>query len=219
MRYLASPVCALLALAAPLSSDDISQTNAEGKTAVIQRAAIVVRNDASYLVYKHFDLKDQRVEKVTLDKGILPYTVQTSPPDVRQQIVNTWKHFGYKAMVTDRSGKTTRVYDVYIDFYPPQGRGSLLESVPVMTSFPVLLANGGADEFKFSQIDRVGFHGETLSLTLRDGQAAEGRFLMPTQQPAEAYLLGITDKYDPASPEVFDFSLPLGRTQEIQFER
>jgi hypothetical protein len=212
-------VGALTVLAAPLCSDDISQINAQGKTVVIQRAAIVVRNDPAFLIYKHFDLKDQRVEKVSLAKGSLPYTVQTSPPDVRHEIIETWKRFGYKATVTDQSGRSTRVWDAYIDFYPPQGRGSLLESVPVMTSFTLLLAGGGADEFNFSQIGRVEFRGETLRLALASGQEVEGRFLMPTQQPAEAHFMGITEKYDPASPEVFDFSLPLGRIKEIRFER
>jgi hypothetical protein len=41
---------------------------------------------------------------------------------------------------------------------------------------------------------------------------------MPTDRPAEARLLGITEQYDPASAEVFDFSLPLARLKEIRFE-
>lgn len=44
-----------------------------------------------------------------------------------------------------------------------------------------------------------------------------GRFLMPTNQPAEARFLGITDQYNPASSQVFDFSLPLARVKEIRF--
>ncbi|MCX6618906.1 MAG: hypothetical protein NTZ98_22760, partial [Acidobacteria bacterium] len=169
-------------------------------------------------LYKHFDLKERRVVKVRLSKGSLPYSVVTSSPEDRQQIVNTWRRFGYTATVTDQSGKTTRVSDVYLDFYPPGGRGSLLESVPPRTMFPVQLEGGGADELEFSKIDRIEFHGERIKLTLRDGQTQDARFLMPTDRPAEARLLGITEQYDPASPEVFDFSLPLARMKEIRFE-
>jgi hypothetical protein len=45
-----------------------------------------------------------------------------------------------------------------------------------------------------------------------------GKFIMPTTQPAEVRFLGITDKYDPASQEVFDFSVPLFQLQLISFE-
>ena len=44
-----------------------------------------------------------------------------------------------------------------------------------------------------------------------------GKFLMPTSQPAEVRVLGITDKYDPAS-DVFDFSVPLFQLRMISFE-
>ncbi len=204
---------------APLSADTVSQINAMGKKITVQRDAIVVRNDSSYVVFKHFELKDRRVEKVSLQKGSLPYVVDTSSDADRQQIVDTWKQFGFKATVTDTSGKQTRIWDAYIDFYPPGGRGSLLESVPAMTSFVVLYANGGGDEFKFPQIDHVDFDGNHLKITLRNGQTAEGQFVMPTQQPAEAHFLGITEHYNPASTDVFDFDLPFARIKSIQFER
>ncbi len=199
-------------------ADTIYQTNAQGKEVIIQRDAILIKEDSSFLIYKHFDLKERRVAKVRLNKGSLPYTVERSKADVRQDIVGTWKRFGYKAVVTDSAGKTTQLFDAYLDFYPPGGRGSLLESVPPRTTFPVELARGGADEIDFSEIVKIEFQGDRLKLTLRKGQVDEGRFLMPTDQPAEARLLGITDAYDPASGEVFDFVLALGRIKEIRFE-
>jgi hypothetical protein len=210
---------ALLMLTAPqLAGDTIYQTTAQGKQVIAQRDAIVVREDSSLLVYKHFDLPERRVTKVTLNKGSLPYAVQSSSLAGQKQIVETWKRFGYKAAVTDQAGKTTRVFDVYLDFYPPGGRGSLLESVPARTTFPVLLEGGGADEIEFSKIDRVEIQGDQIKLQLRSGQAAAGKFLMPTNLPAEVRLLGITDDYNPASEDVFDFSIPLARLKEIRFQ-
>ncbi len=209
-----------LSLLAPgfLRADSIYQINAQGKQVVIQRDAIVVKEDSSSLVYKHFDLKERRVVKVHLAKGSLPYTADTGSTDERQRIVETWKRFGYKAVVTDQAGKTTPVFDAYLDFYPPAGRGSLLESVPPRTSIPLLLEGGGADEVELSEIDRVEFQGDQLKLTLLSGKVEQGRFLMPTDQPAEARFLGITEHYDPTSEEVFDFSLPLARLKLIRFE-
>jgi hypothetical protein len=212
-------ICACLALLAqPLRADTIYQTTAQGKQMVVQRNAIVIQENSSFLVYKHFDLKERRVTKVTLNKGSLPYYVQTSNAGGRTQIVEIWKRFGYKATLTDQAGKVTHLYDLYLDFYPPGGRGSLLESVPPRTSFPVLLDNGGADEIDFSKIDRVSIQGDRLSITSREGKTLDGRFLMPTTHPAEARVLGITDHYDPASPDVFDFSVPLSKVKLISFE-
>jgi hypothetical protein len=208
----------LACLAAPLAADTIYQTSAQGRQVVVQREAIVVTEDSSFVVYKHFELRDRRVEIVRLNKGSLPYSVQTSSPDQRRQIVEVWKRFGYKATVTDLEGKTTRLYDVYLDFYPPGGRGSLLESIPPTTSFALLLDNGSADDVEVSKIDGVQIHGDHLKVTLRDGQVEEGKFLMPTNQPAEVRCLGITDQYNPSSPEVFDFSLPLPKLREIKFD-
>ncbi len=207
-------------LLAPLAAraDTVIQTNAQGKPVVIQRDAIVVKEDSAYLFYKHFDLKERRVVRVSLNKGTLPYSVQTSTPSERQQIVETWKRFGHKTSVTDQAGKTTRVFDAYLDFYPPGGRGSLLESLPARTNLPLLLEGGGADEVEFSQISRIEFRGEVLRVTVRDGRTEEGKFLMPTDKPAEVRFLGITDRYDPASEEVFDFSVPLSRLKEIRFD-
>jgi hypothetical protein len=209
---------ALLLAALPLCADTIYQINALGKRMVIQRQAIVIQNDSTYVVYKHFDLKDQRVERVRLDQGSLPYQVETSPPAERQQIVSIWKAFGFHGTVTGAAGKTTRVYDLYIDFYPPGGRGSLLEAVPAVTSVALLLDGGGADVLPFSRILSMVFQGPELRVTLRNGQVETGRFLMPTQQPAEARLLGITDQYDPSSADVFDFSMPLARLKEVHFQ-
>lgn len=201
-----------------LWADTIYQTNAQGKQVVVQRNAILVKEDSASLVYKHFDLKERRVVKARLNKGSLPYSVDPGNLEDRRQIVETWKRFGFTATVTDQAGKATRVFDAYLDFYPPGGRGSLLESVPARTSLPVLLDDGGADELDFSQIDRIELRGDRMKVTLRSGQVKQGKFLMPTDQPAEARFLGITDGYDPASQEVFDFWLPLARIKEIRFE-
>ncbi len=203
---------------APLAADTIYQTNAQGKQTIVQRDAIVVHEDDSILVYKHFDLRERRVTKVRLFQGSLPYDFQAGTSDERKQIVETWKRFGYTTTVTDEAGKTTRVYDVYLDFYPPGGRGSLLESIPARTNFPLLLDDGSADEFDFSKIARVQIQGEHLTVTLRDGTTKAGKFLMPTNQPAEVRFLGISDNYHPASEDVFDFSQPLSKFKEISFQ-
>jgi hypothetical protein len=212
-------ICACLALAAqPLLADTIFQATAQGKQEVLQRDAIVIQEDSSFLVYKHFDLKERRVTKVRLNKGSLAYYVQTSNAEQRAQIVEIWKRYGFKATVTDQAGKITRLFDSYLDFYPPGGRGSLLESVPPRTSFPVLLDQGGADEIDFTKIDHIAVQSDRLSITLREGKTLDGKILMPTQQPAEVRILGITDHYDPASPEVFDFSVPLSQLKLIAFD-
>ena len=208
----------LASLASPSPADTIYQMNAQGRQVVVQRDAIVVSEDSSFLVYKHFELKDRRVEIVRLNKGTLPYSVETASPDYRRHIVDIWKRVGFKATVTDLAGKATRVFDVYLDFYPPGGRGSLLESLPPTTSFTVLMDNGSADEVEISKIDRVQIQGDHLKMTLRNGQVEEGKFLMPTNQPAEVRFLGITDQYNPASQQVFDFSLPLASIKEIRFD-
>jgi len=212
-------ICACLGLAVqPLLADTIFQATAQGKQQVLQSDAIVIQEDASFVVYKHFDLKERRVTKVRLNRGSLAYYIQTSNAEQRAQIVEKWKRYGFKATVTDQAGKTTHLFDFYLDFYPPGGRGSLLESVPPRTNFPVLLDQGGADEFDFVKIDHVAIQGDRLSLTLREGKALEGEFLMPTKQPAEVRVLGITDHYDPASTEVFDFSVPLPQLKLIAFD-
>ena len=207
-----------MAVAAPLGADTIYQTNPQGKQIIVHRDAILVKEDFAALIYKHFELKERRVVKVRLSKGSLPYSVVTTNVEDRQRIVGLWKRFGFKATVTDQSGKTTQVFDAYLDFYPPGGRGSLLESVPPRTSFPVLIEGVGADELEFSKIGRIEFHGNLMKMTLRDGKVLDARFLMPTDRPAETRFLGITDQYDPASEDVFDFAAPLERLKEIRFE-
>ena len=211
-------LAAVFGAAALLRADTIYQTNAQGRRGVIQRDAIIVKDDSAFLIYKHFDLRDRRVEKVSLSRGSLPYTVETSDAAARKQIVGTWKRFGYTATVVDLSGKSTRLFDLYLDFYPPGGRGSLLESVPARTTLPVLMDGGAADEIDFSKITLIEVREARLRITLRDGQTEDGRFLMPTDKPAEVRVLGITDQYEPASPDVFDLSLPLARVKEIRFE-
>ena len=212
-------VCLSLGLMGqPLRGDTIYQTNAQGKEIVLQRDAIVVQQDSAFVVYKHFDLKERRITLVSLNRGSLPLRVELSNAAARAQIVDIWKRFGYQADVTDQAGKITHLYDLYLDFYPPGGRGSLLESIPAVTAFPLQIDGGGADNFEFTKIDRVEIQGDHLSLTLRDGKTVAGKFLMPTTQPAEVRLLGITDKYDPASHDVFDFSVPLAQLKLISFE-
>jgi hypothetical protein len=203
----------------PAGADTIYQTTAQGRQVVIQRSAIVIRDDSSALTYKHFDLPERRVVKVTLRRGMLPYQVGTSTPVERQEIVQSWKRFSYRATLTDQAGKITALFNLYLDFYPPGGRGSLLESVPPRTTLPVLLDQGGADDIEFSKIDRIVFQGDRLKLTLRDGQVLDGRFLMPTDKPAEARVLGMTDHYDPSSAEVYDFFLLLTKLREVRFDR
>jgi hypothetical protein len=211
--------CAGLGLLAfPLLADTIYQSTAQGKQVVLQRDAIVIRDDASSLVYKHFDLKERRVTKVRLYKGTLPYYIQTGSASQRAQIVETWKRFGFRATITDQAGKIVHLVDLYLDFYPPGGRGSLLESVPPATDFPLLLDNGGADDVDFSKIDRVNIQGDRLTITSREGKTLVGKFLMPTTQPAEVRVLGISDQYDPASQDVFDYSVPLSTLKVISFE-
>ena len=202
----------------PLGADTIYQMTGQGKQVVVQRDAILIRDDPSFVVYKHFELRDRRVEVVRLNKGSLPYTVQTASPDARRQILEVWKRFGFKATVTDSAGKVTTLSDVFLDFYPPGGRGSLLESIPATTSFSILIDNGSADDVDIAKIKSVQIQGDRLKMTLRDGKVDEGKFLMPTSQPAEVRFLGISDQYDPSSDRVFDFSLPLARIKEIDFE-
>jgi len=200
-----------------LRADTIYQTNAQGKEIILQHDAIVIQQDSAFVVYKHFDLKDRRVTVVRLNRGSLPFRVEINA-GARARIVESWKHFGYKASLTDLAGKISHVYDLYLDFYPPGGRGSLLESIPPATSFTVQTDAGGADEVKFEDIDRVDLQGENLAITLREGKTVAGKLLLPTNQPVEIRMLGITDNYDPASPQVFDFSVPLSRLKLISFE-
>ena len=212
-------ICSGLALLAqPLLADTIYQTTSQGKEIVLQRDAMVVQQDSSFVVYKHFDLKERRVTVVRLNRGSLPFRVQVSNASGRAQILEVWKRFGYKATITDQAGKITHVFDLYLDFYPPGGRGSLLESVAPRTSFPMQIDSGGADELEFDKIDRVEIQGERLSVTRREGKTVTGKFLMPTTQPAEVLVLGITEKYDPASQQVFDFSVPLSQLKLITFD-
>lgn len=209
---------AMLASMTHLTGDTVYQINAQGKQVVIQRQAIVFKEDNQYVYYKHFELKERRVEKVNLNKGSLPFVVAKSSAADRQQIVGIWKRFGYTVTVTDAAGKTTQVFDAFLDFYPPAGRGSLLESIPPRTTFPISMEGGTADDVDFSKISKIEFQGKQLKLTLRTGEVEVGIFLMPTELPAEVRLLGITDHYDPASPEVFDFSQPLANLKEIRFD-
>jgi hypothetical protein len=211
-------ICSSLALvASPSVADTIYQTNSEGKEIVLQRNAIVIEQDSSFVVYKHFDLKDRRVEIVRLNRGSLPFRVEVDRR-TREQIVDEWKHFGFKGSITDEAGKVTSIYDFYLDYYPPGGRGSLLDSVAATTAFPLQTDDGGIDNIKFEDIDHVDIQGDHFNLTLRAGRTIGGKYVMPTSQPAEVRLLGITEKYDPASRQVFDLSVPLIQLKTISFE-
>lgn len=206
------------AMAAASKADTVYQATADGGRRVIQSNAILVQQDSSILVYKHFDLPDMRVEKVQLNKGSLPFTVVVSSPLQRQSIVDLWKRFGYTANVTDLSGKTTRVFDAYIDYYPPGGQGSLLVAVSPVTSFPLLMTGNQADVEDFSKIARIAFQNGEITLTLRNGRVEHGTYLMPTTKPAEARFLGITNNYNPVSDKVFDFSEPISHLKTIVFQ-
>jgi len=210
--------CGLALLAQPVFGDTVYQTNAQGNEIVLQRDAIVIQQDSSFVVYKHFDLKERRVTVVRLNRGSLPMRVQGSNAGARAQILKAWKSFGYKATITDQAGKITHVFDLYLDFYPPGGHGSLLESVAATTNFTLQTDNGGTGEIEFDKVDRVEIQGDRLSVILREGKTSTGKFLMPTTQPAEVRVLGITDKYDPASQQVFDYSVPLSQLKMISFE-
>ncbi len=213
------PTLTILSLSGePLAADTIFQTNPQGKQVIVHREAIVVKDDPSFILYKHFELKERRVVKVRLSRGAHNYWIKTSSLEERQQIVAKWKRFGYKGVVTDQAGKSTRLFTIYLDFYPPGGRGSLLESLPARTTVPVLIEGGAADELDFSKIARIEFDSERLTIILNDRRVKQARFLMPTDRPAEARFLGITDQYDPASEEVFDFSIPLQQVRNIRFE-
>ena len=176
---------ALLAPALSFRADTIYQTNPQGRQEILQRDAILVTEDRSILVYKHFDLSQRRVEKVQLNQRSLPYVVVTSTPQDRERIVEQWKRFGYTATVTDTSGKITKVFDAYIDFFPSAGQGSFLEAVPAVTAFALQLEGGGADNVQFSEIAQVEVRGKEIKLHLTDGRIEEGKFLIPTTQPAE----------------------------------
>ncbi len=203
----------------PLYSDVISQTNQQGEQVVLQRDAIVVKQDPATIIYKHFDLKERRIVKATLHESSLPYQVSRSAPDTRRQIVDQWRHFGFTAIVTETLGKASQISDAYLDFYPPGGQGSLLEALPAETHLPVLFSDGSSDYIDFADITRIEFAGNHLRITLASGQVKEGQFLMPTTQPAEARVLGVTDKYDPASEDTFDFSVPLAQVKQIDFQQ
>ena len=82
----------------------------------------------------------------------------------------------------------------------------------------LLRTGGAADDVDFEKIQSAEFNGNQIKTILRDGSSEEGQFLMPTNLPAEARFLGITDRYDPASREVFDFALPLQKIRKIEFE-
>ncbi|MGA2629869.1 MAG: hypothetical protein ABSG54_06595 [Terriglobia bacterium] len=221
MLKLKKPLVLLLLLIAagfPARGDTLYQTNPQGKQVIVHRDAIVVKDDPSFILYKHFELKERRVAKIRLSRGATTYSIATSGPEERQQIVAKWKRFGFTATLVDQAGKSVRVFDLYLDFYPPGGRGSLLESVPARTTLPVLIEGGGADELDFEKLAQIEIQGEKLRVTLRDGKAVTARFLMPTNQPAEARFLGITDQYDPANENVFDFAIPLQQVKEVRFE-
>jgi hypothetical protein len=217
MAALAS-VATLLPAWSTLAGDTISQSTPTGKIQILQRDAIVVLENSDRLIYKHFDLKERRVVTVSLDKMSLPYHVETSSSAERESIVGLWKKFGFAAIVTDLAGKTTKVYDSYLDFYPPGGRGSLLEAVPPRTSLALLQSNGTGDDVDFEKMLSAEFNGNHVKVTLRDMSTEEGQFLMPTNLPAEARFMGITDQYNPASRDVFDFALPVQRIRKIEFE-
>jgi hypothetical protein len=199
-------------------SDTIVQTNAEGRRVIVQSNAIVVRQNQYAVTYKHFDLKQRRVVKVQLQQGSLPYQVVLSSAPERKGILDVWKQFGYTTLVTTEAGKATQVYDSYLDFFPPSGVGTFIQTVPARTSLPILTDQGTADDIEFADISAIENDGGHLKVSLTNGRIETGKFLMPTSQPAVVHFMGITGQYSPASPEVYDFSVPLSEIKQIRFE-
>ncbi|HTV56000.1 MAG TPA: hypothetical protein VMI06_13940 [Terriglobia bacterium] len=198
--------------------DTIVQTNAEGQRVIVQSNAIVVNQNQYAITYKHFDLKLRRVVKVELQQGSLPYRAVLSSAAERKEIVNVWKQFGYTTLVTTQAGKTTRVYDSYIDFFPPSGVGTFLQTVPARTNLPILTDQGSADEVEFSDIGTIDNVSGHLKVSLTNGRVEAGKFLMPTSEPAVVHFMGITNSYSPSSALTYDFSVPLSRIEQIRFE-
>jgi hypothetical protein len=198
--------------------DTVVQTNADGQRTVVQSNAIVIDQNQYAVTYKHFDLKLRRVVKVQLQQGSLPYQAVLSSAAVRKGIVSVWKEFGYTTLVTTQSGKTTQVYDSYLDFFPPSGVGTFIHTVPARTNLPILTDQGSADEVEFSDISTIEGASGHLKVTLTNGHVETGKFLMPTSEPAVVYFMGITDRYSPASALTYDFSVPLSRIKQIRFE-
>lgn len=205
-------------LAVPLCADTIYQEGAEGQQLLVQRDAIVIQQDSDTIIYKHFDLPDQRVERVRLNQGSLAYSVEISSQADHSRILALWKRFGNTANVTDLQGKTTQVFDAYIDYYPPPGKSFLLQMIPATTSLPLQLEGGGLDLIAFSRIATIDFSDGRIRVVLRNDRTEEGTYLMPATEPAQARFLGITDHYNPESQQAFDFSIPLSQIKEIKFQ-
>ena len=70
-------------------------------------------------------------------------------------------------------------------------------------------ADGGMDEIEFSDIKLIEFQGSRMRIQLNSGASLDCEFRMPTDQPAEARFLGMSESYPVESEEVFDFFLPL----------
>ncbi len=202
-----------------LFADTVFRASAQGPPHIVLSQCIVVSQSSSLLQCKHFDLKKRRVVIVQLEQKSLPYTVKISSPQSHQMIVNLWKEFGYTTEITDLQGKTTTLYDSYLDFFPPAGT-FFLRPVPPATHFSIKLEGGGFDEIDFSKISKVEIEGRTLKITLRNGNGPveQGTMIMPTTQPAVAHFMGITSQYSPENKNVFDFSIPLQKLKEIVFQ-
>ena len=209
-----------LLFTAPCSrADVIYQTTPQQTERIYHRGVIVVKEDSDAIFYKHFELKERRVVKVRLEKKTLSYRVEKQGPAAREQILANWKRFGHTAKVTNVQGETRQIYILYIDFYPPGGRGSLHTAVPPRTTLPIKLSHGGVHEIDFSDIKRIGFQGSRMRVTLKGGQVTEGEFWIPTDLPAEARFQGISESYSTESEEVYDFYIPLKKVKEIQWGR
>ena len=200
-------------------ADIIYQATPQRTERIYHRDAIVVKEDSNSIFYKHFELKERRVVKVRLEKGSLAYRVEKQAPAVRERILANWKRFGHTAKVTDLQGETRQIYALYLDFYPPGGRGSLHTVVPPRTTLPIRFSHGGVDEIDFSDIKRIEFQSSRMRVFLKAGQVTEGEFWIPTDLPAEARFLGMSESYATESEEVYDFYLPLEKVKEIQLGR
>lgn len=200
------------------SADTIFQQTPQGSERALRRNIIVIREDTNSIFYKHFELKERRVVKIRLEKGSTKTRIERASSTVKKQILDNWKRFGHSGEITDTEGNKKIIYAMYLDFYPPGGRGSLHDTVPPRTTLPVLLRNGGVNEIEFSDIRIIKIQKfNRMVVYLKSGVNLVCEFHMPTYRPAEARFLGMTKSYSVDNDEVFDFFLPLKRLKEIKF--
>ena len=65
-----------------------------------------------------------------MNRGSLPIRVQESDEAGRARIVKVWKHFGFKASITDEAGKTDQVFESIWIFIHREGAGRCSNQFP-----------------------------------------------------------------------------------------